>query len=1048
MKHKSSVIYNIFLKIFSKKLKIQIMRKYLLMIVLIVIMSLNLNAQTNADFVFSHACFGDSLTLTSTSTSPNPILQTNWDIDSNGLFTDAATAIVKLKFAVDKNYVVGIQVITAVDTAVLYKTVDVYPKPVADFEIDFPKQCLSNFFTFTNKTTIRSGNMTYFWDLGDGSTTSIAKDTVHIYPATVATYNVKLVVTSDNFCKDSITKQTTIVDSSKADFSINDSVQCLVGNNFLFTNTSLLCDPLTSLSWDLNGDGVFGDSSNVDPLPHIITTPGTYKIGLKITTTVSTDSFYKFVTVNPSPAAGFTITSDSGQCLAGNSFTFNNSSILGGAGTLSYNWNMGDGSASTLIIPAPYSYSSSGTYMVKLIATSDKGCKDSINKNVRIYEQPSVKFSVSDTIACFTNTFNFNNLSAIASPWTLSYYWDFDDGSNSTATNPSQIYSSAGTYNVKLIATSDSNCKDSFTQSIYAISNTLARVGVNNDTQCIKGNAYIFTGSEITCNPVISTTWDLDNDGIFDDAITTIVNHNFTTAGVYNVGYKVVTSADSDSVYVQVVVLASPVAGFTVNDTTQEITVNNFIFTNSSTPAGLITYLWDFADGSTAPTKDVTKIYSVTGTYPVKLIVTHSNLCKDSLSQNVYVFSPIDAGFIANAVCDGDSMTFTDTTVSGSPITSVGWDFDNDLVPELFGKTIKYKFPATGTYNVGVFVTSTTSADTLYKNVVVNALPTAAFTSNEACQGATTTLTSTATSTDLITKYYWDFDNNGTVDDSSGAVVSTTYPTAGTKLIRHSVLTQKGCKTEIIGGIKVNNIPNPDFSFINVCDGDSMPFINNSTILTDSIINFLWDYGDGFDAIIRHDHKHYFLTPGTYTVTLTALTNKGCKASINKPVTVYPKPALTLTFSGPTTFYDGYNVIITATGVFDSTIWSTGAKTPAITVTKTGTYTVTVKDSNGCSLKDSASIVAVKVDEFIAVDIITPNGDNINDLWIVKDVGYFSPVEVSIYNRYGDLLYTSNDYKNDWDGKRDGDNLPEGAYYYIVRTKQGDVYKGTLNIIR
>jgi gliding motility-associated-like protein len=93
-------------------------------------------------------------------------------------------------------------------------------------------------------------------------------------------------------------------------------------------------------------------------------------------------------------------------------------------------------------------------------------------------------------------------------------------------------------------------------------------------------------------------------------------------------------------------------------------------------------------------------------------------------------------------------------------------------------------------------------------------------------------------------------------------------------------------------------------------------------------------------------------------------------------------------------------------------------------------------------------VTVIKVAKFIATDVITPNGDAINDLWIIKDFGYYAPIDVSIYNRLGDVLFTSNNYQNDWDGKTNGESLPEGAYYYIVRTKQGDVYKGTINIIR
>lgn len=1023
------------------------MRKYLVLLLIIFSEISISNAQTVADFVFLNTCFGDSVFMTSTSVSSNPILQTKWDIDSNGIFNDASGTNVKWLFPVYKAYKVGIQVITAVDTDFTYKTVTMLPRPLANFDIDFPRQCLLNFFTYTNKSTISSGSMKYFWDLGNGITTSTATDTTATYGA-VGDYNVKLVVTSDKGCKDSITHTVTIVANTEADFLINDSAQCLVGNSFIFSGNSILCSPQLFSSWDLNGDGTFGDSNNIDPLPHIFTTPGTYKIGYMVMTSSDTDTIYKNVYVYPSPSVSFAITSDSGQCLSGNSFTFSNSSVLGGSGSMSFFWSFGDGGTSTAIIPLPYSYTQTGTHIVKLVATSDKGCKDSAIVSARIYEQPNVKFSLSDTIACYTDVINFTNQSSIASPWTLSYFWDFGDGSTSTSTSPSYIYSAAGTYTAKLIAVSDSNCKDSFLQKIYLLNNSKARFSINSDTQCFKGNLFNFVENSVSCYAKISTLWDLDNDGQFDDATTNSVNYSFPAAGNYSVGLKVVTAVDSDIVYLPVVVLPSPNAGYMVNDSTQEIGGNSFVFTNTSTPLVSLSSFWDFGDSYTSTLTNPTHAYTSVGTFPVKLIVTHTSGCIDFFQRNMYVFSPLNVGFIANPVCSGDSMIFIDTSKSGSPIVSIEWDFNNDHVYDDTGSIIKYRFPGPGGYLVGLKVTSTSTSDSIYKMVTVYSNPSVDFSFTETCQNSSVKFIDQSTSVDNIVKYYWDFDNNGTVDDSSGKMPSYIFKIPGVNLVKLTVVTDKNCKSFVVKGVKVYYQPNADFTAFNACDGDSVSIINNSTIISDTILNFLWNYGDGKDGIIRYDHKHLYSNAGTYTIRLIALSVKGCRDTVIKNVRVYNKPALNLSFSGPTTFYDGYSVTITANGTFDSTIWSHGPTTAAVTVNQSGVYKVRAVDSNGCNAFDSATVTVIKVDKFVAVDVITPNGDNINDYWVIRDLGYYSPVEISIFNRYGDLIYHSNDYKNDWDGKSDGKDLPEGAYYFVAKTKQNSVIKGTINILR
>ncbi|MFC2114460.1 PKD domain-containing protein, partial [Bacteroidota bacterium] len=593
-------------------------------------------AQTTADFTASTVCFGDSTTLTSTSSSTNPILQLNWDIDSNSVFTDDTGAVVRWVAPVFMTYRIGLQVITAVDTDVIYKDVVTHPVPVANFTIDFPRQCLtSNFFTYINTSSLASGNLNYFWDLGNGSTSNTAIDTNCIY-FIAGTYTVTMAAISDMGCTDTVKKDVFVLTTSEVDFSINDTIQCLLGNDFEFTDNSLNCDPVADFSWDLDGDGTFGDSLNQSLVNHTFTTPGTYQVGLRITTTLGgVDSMYKNVYVYATPAAAFTITSDTGQCLAGNSFTFSNSSVLGGTGSMTYLWNYGDGDTSTALNAPAHTYASVAAHPVQLVATSDMGCKDSIINVATIFPQPSVDFSFADTAGCMSDTFFITNKTTIASPWNLTYNWDFGDGDTSTLTSPNHQYTGFGSFTVKLIAVSDSGCTDSLTKMTFVYANSIARFDVNDTDQCLNGNNFIFTDNSIGCSPIVSVLWDLDNDGIYNDGSGSTINHSFTIAGTYAVGMKLVTTTDSDSISVSVNVRQQPTAGFTVNDTSQSIGSNNFIFTNTSSisPPETLFYFWDFADGDTSVLANPTHSYATIGTYPVTLFVSNATGCLDSITK-------------------------------------------------------------------------------------------------------------------------------------------------------------------------------------------------------------------------------------------------------------------------------------------------------------------------------------------------------------------------------------------------------------------------------
>jgi PKD repeat protein len=83
--------------------------------------------------------------------------------------------------------------------------------------------------------------------------------------------------------------------------------------------------------------------------------------------------------------------------------------------------------------------------------------------------------------------------------------------------------------------------------------------------------------------------------------------------------------------------------------------------------------------------------------------------------------------------------------------------------------------------------------------------------------------------------------------------------------------------------------PVASFNANNVCDGEIMVFENTSTVTTGSLSSFLWDFGDGSNAV-RQTPTRLYLNPGEYTVKLTVTSNYNCQASLSKTVTVYREP--------------------------------------------------------------------------------------------------------------------------------------------------------------
>ncbi len=82
-----------------------------------------------------------------------------------------------------------------------------------------------------------------------------------------------------------------------------------------------------------------------------------------------------------------------------------------------------------------------------------------------------------------------------------------------------------------------------------------------------------------------------------------------------------------------------------------------------------------------------------------------------------------------------------------------------------------------------------------------------------------------------------------------------------------------------------------------------------------------------------------------------------------------------------------------------------------------------------------------------AVNTMTPNGDGFNDHWVVENVEIYEGFEFHIFYSWGNIVYESHNYQNDWDGTYQGVLLPRGVYYYIFLS-QNKQYKGTITLIK
>jgi gliding motility-associated-like protein len=1017
---------------------------------LLLIISQNVFSQTTANFTSSVQCFGDSTIFTNTSTSTGTLLSAGWDFNNDSVFNDASGNTAKFLFGSADTFLVGLRVVSTIDTDTIFKSI-IVQLLVPAFTIGNDSQCLaSNSFSFTNSSTITpSGTMSYAWAFGDGNS-SILTSPTHSFAGTPNTsYTIKLVATSDLGCMDSVTATATILPNPVVGYSVIDTIRC-PNQNFQFTNQSTIPYGSMNYLWDF-GDG---NQTNTINAIHSYPTTGTYIVLLKATSFAGCiDSVKKTMYVQNTFDAQFTVNNDS-QCIAGNSFLFT-STAKSCAAIDSVKWDLdGNGTYNdakgTL---ASNTYLTAGSYKIGQVIYAGIQT-DTAWHTIVVFPKPAAGFSINNNYQpLIGNYFIFTNSSSITPTSPLTYKWYFGDGSSSVVTNPGYSYSTFGTFQVKLIATSNFGCKDSITQAVTVY--TALTADFNADTVCV-GDSTTFTSTTISSDPILFINWDFDNNLLFNDGQGSPKKHLFTTPGTFLVGLQVITAVDTDDVYKQVVVKQKPVAGFNINNPTQQLPGNNFIFTNTSTitPTIPLTYLWNFGDAATSAITSPNHSYSAIGTYNVKLIAIANNGCKDSITKTARVTPVISlsANFTADTVCEGLPTNFQNTSTSTDPIIQLNWDLDNDgNFNDGTGSPLLHQFPSYGPYSVGLQVITANDTDVMYKWIVVKQVPVADFMINRVIQpfpGNNFIFTNATLVTPFISlSFNWEFGDGGTANSIDAA---HSYAAIGNYPVSLIATASTGCKDTIIKQVQV--LPFSlvvDFSIGQSCEGDTTMFTNLSTVTNDTILNYLWDYGDNTPTIVKKDPKHIYETAGNYNVKLTILLLSGNKDSVIKQITVNPRPVFAIDYTPDTMIYQGQTATFTANpSTFDSIIWSTGTKASSIDVTLAGTYTARVYDVNGCSNTAQRTLIILPKDEIQVTTIFSPNGDGVNDYWKILNIGAYGTCKVTIYNRWGDDVFTSSNYQNDWDGTKKGKKLPEGTYYYVIETENDGTFTGPVNIIK
>lgn len=802
--------------------------------------------------------------------------------------------------------------------------IHVYSSPRSRFGAASTYFCTYPSTAVFNNTSSGTAPMTYTWNFGD-ATTSVSVSPSHSY-TTFGAYNVKLVTTDANGCKDSLTQPAMItVGNLKAGYS---SVSRACANtNVFFTDTST---PHTSVLWDF-GDGSFDDK---DVTKHIYAAAGTYIVKERIYDGFCYDSVIKLIDIF-GPVGSF---SSVQACTPLSTETFTASAPP--FTTLA--WDLGDGFTSTATT-VTHTYMRFGKpenpakiYDVSLTIKDTVGCTNTITQPDTLFNlwanvtspDPSLKGCSPLLLhfeaypkATIVNPFSVNPpddlFITVDYPFNIaSYTWDFGDGSATVTTpTPAHIFTAAGVYTTKCHIVTTNGCSAD-SSIIVKVGTPQSATFTMDKTRACAGQPIVYT-RHTTSKLIDRYDWGFDDGNSQSGPYDTVVINKSDLPGIHQPHLTVIYhGCPSFAPYMMRDTIDSPTAIIAVKHVC--IPNNSIAFGDSS--IGDDARLWQFGDGFTSTAKNPVHNYSALTDYYVRLTTLNTRSgCRDTAYQEInlerlykallpqqgQVCRDMEDTVIAdirnvmNKKSGGAySMarecvwylngTATDTTTP--EFTYPGANPPNML---LMTDTVKYPFKIRGANTVTLVVTDNHGCKDTASVTITAAKPIAAFTSAFADGCAPVPATHTDISTDVpgvaITDYYWSFGDGATASVTT-PVITHSYTTAGTYIITEVVVDAVGCSDTLKGSVKPKVFkPTADFTVSDqaACLKTSISFTNMSTAST----AWLWLFGDGDTSTLSRP-VHTYTTSGLYTVKLVASDAFGCTDTMTKVdyITINPLP--------------------------------------------------------------------------------------------------------------------------------------------------------------
>ena len=742
-----------------------------------------------ANFLVSNSnCQDAIINFTNTSTyTLAPITSYNWDFGDGNISTLQNPTHTYTTSGTYKVLLVCTSTVGC--NGSISKIIIINAKPIVQYTASTLSGCSPLAVNFNDQSTTDVGS-TYYWVFGDNGNSTIQNPS-HAYTNS-GIYTIKEVVTTSKGCRDSLIKTSYITVNSTPIVNFSMSNGCINSAISFIDNSAVTSGTITTWNWNF-GDGT---NSNTQNAIHTYTTAGTYTVILNVSTNQGCSStLTKTITISSKPIVNFTADNLIGCSPLVVTFTNSTTNINGST----YVWNFGDGGISNLQNPV-HTYTTSGLYMIKLLASVVGGCSDSLIKTsyITVNSSPTASFSISN--GCVNSAINFSDNSSITSGTITSWNWNFGDGTNSNTQNAMHTYTAAGTYTVILNISTSQGCSSILTKTITISNKPIVSFTADNLIGC---SPLVVTFTNSTTNTNGATyVWNFGDGGT-----SSLQNpvHTFTTNGLYTIKL-VATSLGgcSDSLIKSAYINANgtaATANFTVINGCAN-SVINFTNTSSVSTGTIISVSWNFGDGAISSLQSPTHTYTIGGVYSVTLTVTNSQGCVSIVTKTVTIDNKPKVNFSVDNTdgCYPFEVNFTGLSITTLPSTYL-WNFGDTHFSSL--KDANNTYTASGSYTIKYIVkTPNGCVDSLIKSNYINVQkpPTALFShsSNSVLIPNTKILFTNLSSN--YTSSLWDF---GDYNSSTITNPYHTYSDTGLYKVCLTVVNKIACSSKYCDSVLV-----------------------------------------------------------------------------------------------------------------------------------------------------------------------------------------------------------------------------------------------------